>query len=109
MAIKPIDLQSNISQIIEVGRNEQARSDAVVGQQHMLEKESGEKSRLVNTTLDETKKSGSAVIQDKQKKEKKEEKRQEHEKESPAGEGALSTKKERRADDRMGNIIDVLK
>ena len=109
MAIKPIDLQSNISQIIEVGRNEQARSDAVVGQQHVLEKESGEKSRLVNTSLDETKKSGNAVIQDQQKKEKKEEKRHEREKDSNAGEGQISTKKDRRADDRMGNIIDVLK
>jgi len=106
MAIKPIDLQSNISQIIEVGRNEQARSEAIVGQQHVLEKESGEKSRLVNTTLDETKKGGSAVIQDQQKKE---EKKHEREKESHAGEGNISTKKERRVDDRMGNIIDVLK
>jgi hypothetical protein len=108
MAIKPIDLQSNISQIIEVGRNEQARSEAIVGQQHVLEKESGEKSRLANTTLDETKKGGSAVIQDQQK-QKKEEKKHEHEKESQAGEGGISTKKERRGDDRMGNFIDVLK
>src|SRR5271157_5918113 len=107
MAIKPIDLQTNMSQISEVGRSEQARADAVVGQQHVLEKESGEKSRLVNTTLDETKKGGNAVIHDNQKKE---EKRKEHEKDMAEGEGhGRAKKKQKRADDRMGNIIDILK
>ena len=58
-----------MSQVTEVGKDQQARSDAVVQQQHVLEKESGEKARLVNTKLDETKKGESAVIRDQQKKE----------------------------------------
>jgi hypothetical protein len=105
MAIKPIDLQANMSQVTEVGRAEQARSDAVVGQQHVLEKESGEKSRLLKTTLEETKKGGNAVIQDHQKKE---EKKKENEREMREGEGAAK-RKAKRADDRMGNIIDIMK
>ena len=107
MSIKPIDLQTNISQIIEVGRGEQARSDAVVGQQHVLEKESGEKSRLVNTKLDETKKGESAVIRDQQKKN--EEKNREQGTGANAEAGGQSRKKERTVDDRMGKIIDILK
>jgi hypothetical protein len=107
MAVRPIDLQTSISQIHEVGRGEQARSEAIVGQQHVLEKESGEKSRLVNTTMDETKKSGNATIQDQQKKENK---KQGRGKEAQAREeSAAGKKKDKRADDRMGHIIDVLK
>jgi hypothetical protein len=107
VSIRPIDLQTNISQIIEVGRSEQARSDAVVGQQHVLENESGEQSRLINTKLDEMKKGESAVVQDQQKK------REERKNEKEAGAGEEESKrphkKERSLDDRMGTIIDVLK
>ncbi len=107
MAIKPIDLQANMSQVTEVGRTEQARNEAVVGQQHVLEKESGEKARLVNTTLDETKKSGNATIQDQQKKEEKRKERERSQGEDKAGDS--QKRKGKRADDRMGKIIDVLK
>jgi hypothetical protein len=106
MSVKPIDLQSNISQIIEVGRNEQARTDAVVGQQHVLANESGEKSKLTPTKMEELKKGDNAVIQDNQKEEKKREREQQ--KQSGKGEDA-GVKKEKRVDDRMGHIIDVLK
>ncbi|OHD71541.1 MAG: hypothetical protein A2W19_16185 [Spirochaetes bacterium RBG_16_49_21] len=105
MAVKPIDLQSNISQIIEVGRSEQARADAVVGQQHVLENESGDKARLTPSKMEELKKGENAVIRDQQKEEKKREQRRE----SKPGEGGGTGKKERRSDDRMGHIIDILK
>jgi hypothetical protein len=106
MSVKPIDLQSNISQIIEVGRNEQARTDAVVGQQHVLANESGEKSKLSPTKMEELKKGDNAVIQDNQKEEKKREQR----KQSGKGESEGGVvKKEKRVDYRMGRIIDILK
>jgi hypothetical protein len=106
MAIRPIDLQTNISQVNEVGKDAQARTDAVVQQQHVLEKESGEKARLVNTKLDETKKGESAVIRDQQKKE---EKKGEHARQEQGGEGKKKSRKLRSKDDRMGNFIDILK
>lgn len=105
MAIRPIDMQTSISHIHEVGKGEQARTEAVVEQQHVLEKESGEKSRLVNTKLDETKKGESATIRDHQKKE--------HEGNPPQSKQAGSSGKRKRKesidDDRMGQIIDILK
>src|SRR4030042_4284417 len=99
MAIRPIDLQTNISQVNEVGKDAQARTDAVVQQQHGLEKESGEKARLVNTKLDETKKGESTVIRDQQKKE---EKKGEHARQEPGNQGKKKSRKLRSKDDRMG-------
>jgi hypothetical protein len=106
MAIRPIDLQANMSQVTEVGKDAQARAEAVVQQQHVLENESGEKARLINTKLEETKKGESTVIKDQQKKEEK--KRGQAGEQQAAGPGKRS-KKERSTDDRMGNIIDILK
>ncbi len=106
MAIRPIDMQTSMSQVTEVGKDAQARMDAVVGQQHGLEKESGEKARLVNTKLDEAKKGESATIRDQQKKG---EKRQEEGLEQQGGEGKKKARAGRSKDSRMGNIIDILK
>jgi hypothetical protein len=78
----------------------------VVQQQHVLEKESGEKSRLVNTKLDETKKGESAVIRDQQKKEGRQRGGEGEEQEAGERKGR---RKGRSVDDRMGNIIDILK
>lgn len=106
MTIRPIDLQTNMSQVTEVGKDAQARTEAIVQQQHGLEKESGEKARLVNARLDEAKKGESAVIRDQQKKE---EKRKEHAPEHRDAEAKKKARQQRSKDDRMGNIIDILK
>ncbi|MBN2079381.1 MAG: hypothetical protein JW838_10465 [Spirochaetes bacterium] len=106
MTIRPIDLQSNISQITEVGRSEQARSEALVEQQHLLQKESGDKGRMVNTKLDEAKKGDNAVIHDEQKKE---ERRREESHEKDEGKGKRDSRRGLSVDERMGTIIDILK
>ncbi len=106
MAIRPIDMQTNMSQVTEVGKTAQARMDAVVGQQQGLEKESGEKARLVNTKLDEMKKGESATIRDQQKKG---DRGGEGKTEEQAGEGKKGARTGRSKDSRMGNIIDILK
>ncbi|MBN2160595.1 MAG: hypothetical protein JW807_14495 [Spirochaetes bacterium] len=106
MAIRPIDLQANMSQVTEVGKDAQARTDAIVQQQHVLEKESGEKARLANSKLEESRKGESAVIKDQQKKE---EKRREQPEDRQSGGTGRRGKKELSTDDRMGNIIDILK
>jgi len=62
MPIKPIDLQTNIGQMHEVARGEQARTESVVEQQHVLEKESDEKSRLVQSRLEQNKKAERTII-----------------------------------------------
>ncbi len=101
-------MQTNMSQVTEVGKDQQARSEAIVQQQHVLEKESGEKSRLVNTKLDESKKGESAVIRDQQKKEGKPRGSGAGEEQETAGERKQRSKG-RSVDERMGKIIDILK
>ena len=106
MTIRPIDLQTNMSQMTEVGRAEQARAEALVEQQHLLQKESGDKGRLVNTKLEEAKKGDNAVIRDEQKKE---EQRKEQPPQKDEEGGKRGGRRGRSVDDRMGTIIDILK
>ncbi len=105
MTIRPIDLQSNISQITEVGRSEQARSEALVEQQHVLQKESGEKGRMINTKLEESKKGDNAVIHDEQKKEE----RREESREKGEGSDKRGPRRGLSVDEKMGTIVDILK
>jgi hypothetical protein len=105
MSIKPIDMQTNISQMHEVGRNEQARNEGIAEQQHVLDKEANEKSKLVNTRLDESKKGEQTKIMDEEKNEKK------HNQDEDSSDSSQEKKKKKELshDDRMGRIIDILK
>jgi len=107
MTIKPIDLQTNISQMHEVGRGEHARSGAVAEQQHLLDKESSEKSQLANSKLDESKKGDKTDIKDALAKDK--EKRETKEKKKKSVPGEEKDVRDLSKDERMGRIIDVLK
>jgi hypothetical protein len=107
MPIKPIDLQSNIAQMHEVAKGEQVRTEGVVEQQHVLEKESNEKSRLVQSKVDENKKAERTIImreegksKERMLREKEREKREKKEREDKAGTVTDNT---------MGRIIDVKK
>ncbi len=62
MSIKPIDLQVNISHMHEVAKNEQSKSSAIAETQHVLVKESNEKSREVQSKLNENKKAERTII-----------------------------------------------
>ncbi|PKL35512.1 MAG: hypothetical protein CVV44_22185 [Spirochaetae bacterium HGW-Spirochaetae-1] len=109
MSIKPIDLQTNIGQMHEVGRGEHARSGAGVEQQLILDKEAAQKSALKNTRLDESNKGEKTEVRDtlaNDKENKEEQARKEKEKNDQHGDGTTKT---RSKDDRMGKIIDVLK
>ncbi|HOO71874.1 MAG TPA: hypothetical protein PK926_08925 [Spirochaetota bacterium] len=106
MSIKPIDLQTNIGQMHEVGKGEHSRMGAIAEQQHLLEKESNDKSKLVNTRLDESQKGEKTAIRDEEKKR--------EQKMNQGRDNQGDSKKEKDnvnvlKDDRMGNIIDVLK
>jgi hypothetical protein len=110
MTVKPIDLQTNISQMIEVGKNEHARSVSLVEQQHHLDKESEDKSNLVNSKLDETKKAEKTAIREDDSKNKKREARdKKEEKEKKEAEPATKPEKKLVKDEKMGRFIDVLK
>lgn len=106
MSVKPIDLQTNMSHISDVGKTEQARNEALVQQQHGLGSESTERSRLVNSRLEESKKGEGSTIRDK---EAKEGKMQGREKKERRKEEQKAPQKKPYRDDKLGRIIDVFK
>ena len=107
MSIKPIDLQSNIAQMHEVAKGEQVRTEGVVEQQHVLEKESNEKSRLVQSKVDENKKAERTIIM---REEGKSKERMHRERERGKGKKEESKdKSETIADNTIGRIIDIKK
>lgn len=110
MSIKPIDLQTNMGQMHEVGRNEQARSGALAEQQHVLDEEAKKNSQLVNSKLDETKKGEKTEVRDAlaDDKEKEQKKREAAEKEKRK-EDERKKQQELAKDSNIGRIIDVLK
>jgi hypothetical protein len=105
MSIKPIDMQTNIAQMHEVARNAQVKTEAIVEQQHVLDKESLEKSRLTNARLEENKKAEKNAIM-------REEKRRFRGGAHGGREGEGAEKDEENPppqDEKIGRIIDVKK
>lgn len=106
MSIKPIDLQTNIGQMSEIGRHEQNRHNLLVEQQLILDKESNEKSRLKNSKLDEAEKGEKTSIKDENRQGMKHghegESKDEQKKDQKMNSGRMT-------DDKIGRIIDILK
>ncbi|HNX25591.1 MAG TPA: hypothetical protein PKG60_16205 [Spirochaetota bacterium] len=106
MTIKPIDLQTNIGQMTEVGKHEHARLGTLAAQQQILDKEANEKSILKNTRLDESEKGEKTSIKDEHK---------QGEKQSSGYTGEQDQNKqenknvEKMKDEKMGKIIDIFK
>ena len=90
----------------EVGRSEHTRAHSLTDQQMLMDKQSAEKSNLVNSRLDQSEKAEKTAIRDEDKKKEKRQGRGE-------GEGGEKKKspepRERMKDEKMGRIIDVLK
>ncbi len=106
MTIKPLDLQTNIGQMSEVGKHEHSRQGTLAAQQHVLDKEASEKSILKNTRLDEAEKGEKTSIKD-------EHKQNEQYKPGHRG-GTEQNNQERKSsekmkDDKMGKLIDIFK
>lgn len=104
MAIKPIDIQTNMAQMLEVGKGEHAKQGAIAEQHHLLHKESKDKSNQIGNRLDEMKEGEKTSIRDEDKKG------------DRKGKGYSSREKEETPeesekikDERMGNLIDVFK
>ncbi len=109
MAIKPIDLQTHIAQITEVGRGEQSRMEAVLEQQHLRAKEANEQSILANTRLKEAKKGEHNAIKDEEKEGKERRGSGRENEDNKEKKAKVYVKKEKVEDNRMGQIIDILK
>lgn len=103
MPIKPIDLQTNIAQMIEVARGEHARNAAVVEQQHILSKESQEKTNIQKEKVEENKKAERTVILNEEKQFKKGKQFKEGEKKDKPEQPEVLE------DTKIGRIIDVKK
>jgi hypothetical protein len=104
MAVKPIDMQVNISQMHEVARNEQVRSTAVAEMQQGLEKESNAKGREVKSRLEENKKGEkTAIMKEDFGKGQRRHRKGKEEKEHNEPETEIFQ------DERMGRFIDVKK
>ena len=106
MTIKPIDIQTNMGQMTEVSKYEQARQGALIAQQNVLDMEANEKSIAKNSKLDESEKGERASIKDENKRDEKdgfqnrdgENKKKEE-----------NSKRERMIDEKMGKNIDIFK
>lgn len=105
MSVKPIDIQTNIAHIHEVAKGEQGRSAAVVEAQHLLEKKTGEKSKLVDTRVDENKKSEKTIIM---REEEHRKRGRDHGKRNKEEDWEIDKKKmDEIKEDKIGNVIDV--
>ncbi len=103
MSVKPLDLQTNLSHMHEIAKGEQSRSAAVVEGRHVLEKDSGEKSKLINERLEENKKAEkTAIKREEERKKKKKRLRKDAETMEEAEEKSIMLK-----DDKIGRMIDV--
>jgi hypothetical protein len=109
MSIKPIDLQTNIGQLIEVGRGEQARSGAITEQQHVREEQSSQKGRNVQNRLDENEKADQRAIHNDEKNESGGKGREKEKREEEGQGGKKGSISPHPGNDTMGRFIDVLK
>jgi hypothetical protein len=57
MTIKPIDIQTNIGQMHEVARTQQALNESLAAQMQHLDKEAMDKAQTADSRLDESKES----------------------------------------------------
>ena len=106
MTIKPIDLQTNIGQMTEVGKHEHSRLGSLAAQQQILDKEANEKSILKNTRLDESEKGEKTSIKDEHKQGEKHTQGHMSEQDQKKNENKSS---EKMKDDKMGKLIDIFK
>ncbi len=106
MSLKPIDLQTNISQMHEVGRHEHSRNTSVILQQQALDEESTKKTREFKDRLDEAKKAEKTEVRDSLADDREREKAR---REKERKEREASEESEKMKDDRLGRIIDILK
>jgi len=106
MTIKPIDIQTNIGQMTEVGKYEQSRQGALMAQQNVLDMEANEKSIAKNSRLDEAEKGEGTSIKDE---DKRDGQYRHNDRDSEDKEREENAARERMVDEKVGVNIDVFK
>jgi len=106
MTIKPIDIQTNIGQMTEAGKNEHTRQSALVTQQNLLDMEANEKSIAKNSRLDESEKGERTSIKDE---DKRNDTNRFRNRDGENDKKEDNSKREKMRDDRMGKNIDIFK
>ena len=64
MTIRPIDLQTNFSQMHEVGRMEQARNSSLLAQQALMDDQAAKQANLRKERVDESEKTDQTNFRD---------------------------------------------
>jgi hypothetical protein len=105
MAIKPIDMQTNIQQMHEIAKNEHSKSTINVEMQHSLEKESDKKSTNIQSRLEENKKAEKTLIM----KDEEGRKRKRSGRDRKDNQSQSSINNDKMKDDKIGIFIDVKK
>ena len=105
MSVKPLDLQTNIAKLYDVAADAERKANSIVEGQQRLERESGDKSKLVNSRLSENEKLEKIAI----KREEKEKKRRRNQDSGRIKEEKNSMGKEEtiQKEEKIGIIIDV--
>lgn len=113
MAITPIDLQINVGQLHEVGRNEYAKTAAAVEQRNFLHEESAQTGDLKKNRLDETAPADDSGVRDVLADDKEQTGGRKKEKDGKTsndkGSGESSKAGDVFYDDKLGRTIDIRK
>ena len=111
MTIRPLDMQTNISQMHEVGRAEQARNASLLAQQSVLGEESTKLENLKKERLDESEKAEDTkfrdVLDQDEKRKRKEEEKQNANYNDDTVQGEGEPKYD--PDKKYGRFLDVLR
>ncbi len=106
MSVKPIDIQVNMGHMFDVGKSEHARNASLIEQQHFLDDEADKLSKLKKDRLKEPDKAEETDVHEDASKKGSNEFHGDH---SQRKDGEDDHERTLSKDDKMGNIIDVLK
>ena len=111
MTIRPLDLQTNFSQMHEVGRAEQARNTSILAQQTLMDDQATKQMNLRKERLDESEKSDQTNFRDvlsaNEEKGKKDRNKQDDEKNNQNQDD--ENKPKYSSDQRFGRFLDVVR
>ena len=111
MSIRPLDLQTNFSQMHEVGRLEHARNASVLAQQALLDDQAIKQADLKKERLDELEKSDQSNYRDVLSENEDNSRNDEHETEHKAADDVFQDEDKPKddPDKRYGRFLDVLR
>ena len=109
MTVRPLDLQTNFSQMHEVGRLEQARNASLLAQQTLMDDQAAKQANLKKERLDELEKTDQTNFRDVLTKDESKDKKDENKKntEQDAAEDEEAPKYD--PDKKYGRFLDIVR